>query len=183
MSQGGRLVGHPTHEAFRTRAAAGFLLQPCVWVALHPIISRAWIVVLWGEGGTERSSVLLLMWSVSEKEKPVAGEQDVQGPCVSTTPQHTTWLVSTQLHHCSILQFQVQTLPQAPRPVQLVSYCSLPTSHTPAKLGSLLVAKYIPSRQPPSLCLLVPLPPPKMPYLPSLPCKILILGHLGGSVG
>lgn len=114
MSHGGRLVGHPTHEALGARAAAGFLLQLCVWVALHPIISRAWVVVLWGEGGTERSSILLLIWGVSEEEKPVTGEQDVQGPCVSTTPQHTTWLVSTQLRHCSILQFQVQTLPQAP---------------------------------------------------------------------
>ena len=44
MSQEEWPAGHPAHEDLRT--VLGFLLQLCVWVTLHPIISRAWIVVL-----------------------------------------------------------------------------------------------------------------------------------------
>lgn len=51
MSQGGRLVGHPAHEALGVRPVPGTLLQLREWVALLPIISRPWIVVLRvGEG-------------------------------------------------------------------------------------------------------------------------------------
>lgn len=51
LSHGGYPVGHPARVGLRVRAAAGLLLQLCVWVTLHPIISGAWIVVL--SGGRE----------------------------------------------------------------------------------------------------------------------------------
>lgn len=52
VTQGVRLVGHPAHEALGVGAVPGLLLQLCVGVALLSIISRAWIVVLWGNGET-----------------------------------------------------------------------------------------------------------------------------------
>lgn len=52
MIQGGQLVGHPAHEALRMRPVPGTLLQLRVRVALLPIISRTWIVVLYGVRGT-----------------------------------------------------------------------------------------------------------------------------------
>lgn len=50
MSQGGRFVCHPAHEALGMRPVPGTVLQLRVWVALLPIISRAWIVVLGARG-------------------------------------------------------------------------------------------------------------------------------------
>lgn len=51
MRPGVQLVAHPAHEALGMRPVPGILLQLGVWVTLLPIISRAWIVVLWGGGG------------------------------------------------------------------------------------------------------------------------------------
>lgn len=89
MAQGLRLVGHPAHEALGVRPVPGLLLQLCVWVALLSIISRAWIVVLWGKGETGRPSVPLFVLSTPEEAMPPRGEQDFQGP---TAPQHTALL-------------------------------------------------------------------------------------------
>lgn len=42
----GRLVGHPAHEALRVRRFQALSSSFREWVALLPIISRPWIVVL-----------------------------------------------------------------------------------------------------------------------------------------
>lgn len=86
-----------------------------------------------GEGGTERSSVPLLMRSMSEEGKPLGGERDVQGLCVLTTPQHTACSVSTVP---PLLEPSVPSSSSSRRPHwpgQLVSCRCLPPSHTPAR--------------------------------------------------
>lgn len=86
------LFGHPAHEALGVRPVPGLRLQHCEWVALLSIISRAWIVVLWGKGETGRPSVPLSVLSAREEAMPPRGERDFQGPWVPTVPQHTALL-------------------------------------------------------------------------------------------
>ena len=74
MSQGAPLVDHSAHEALGVRPVPGTLLQLREWVALLPIISRPWIVVLWvGEGYKAISPTPCAIVCTSRRNAPQRG--------------------------------------------------------------------------------------------------------------